>query len=88
MNKITNPLSATWPDLLKRPTQTVQDIEGVVGEVFSAIKKDGDKAVAYYTQKFDKAELTNTMSLKKSWLKQNKIFLTNLKMRSSLLRII
>ena len=60
MNKITNPLSATWPDLLKRPTQTVQDIEGVVGEVFSAIKKDGDKAVAYYTQKFDKAELTNT----------------------------
>ncbi len=53
MNKIYNPEKTEWEDLLKRPTQTVDDIEATVTEVFFEIKKKGDAAVSKYTQLFD-----------------------------------
>ena len=63
MNKIINPSRDSWAELLKRPTQTVQDIEGIVAEVFDAIQQNGDQAVAEYTQRFDGVILdTNIVS--------------------------
>ncbi|WP_010522555.1 histidinol dehydrogenase [Aquimarina agarivorans] len=53
MNKIYNPKPTDWNQLLKRPTQTVADIEGTVADVFDAISTKGDQAVAAYTEKFD-----------------------------------
>ena len=53
MNKISNPLREDWDQILKRPTQTYDQIEGTVLEVFKAIQTDGDAAVARYTEKFD-----------------------------------
>ena len=53
MNKIYNPLEKNWPQLLKRPTQTVSDIEQTVLEVFSEVKLKGDAAIAKYTGLFD-----------------------------------
>ena len=53
MNKVENPDRSTWEGLLKRPTQTYEQIEGTVLEIFDAIKAEGDIAVKRYTEKFD-----------------------------------
>lgn len=53
MNKIYNPEREDWKSVLKRPTQTVGDIEGIVNAVFSDVQKDGDSALKRYTQRFD-----------------------------------
>lgn len=53
MNKIYNPKPETWSDVLKRPTQTIVEIEATVNEIFSEVKNKGDEAVAKYTQLFD-----------------------------------
>ncbi len=79
MNKIYNPAPSEWANILKRPTQTVADIEGTVAEVFEAVQKKGDIAIDEYTQRFDKisldtilvsdAELTEANTLVSSELK-------------------
>lgn len=53
MNKIYNPDRKDWQSILKRPTQTVSDIEDVVNEVFAKVEKEGDSVLMEYTQKFD-----------------------------------
>ena len=53
MNTIINPSKETWAKLLERPTKTVDDIENTVNQIFDDVKKNGDKAVARYTQLFD-----------------------------------
>lgn len=57
MNKIYNPAPDTWEEILKRPTQTVDDIEGIVSEIFADVKENGDKAIEKYTERFDKVNL-------------------------------
>ncbi|HLT51287.1 MAG TPA: histidinol dehydrogenase [Arenibacter sp.] len=57
MNKIYNPPKNEWATILKRPTQTVADIEDMVNAMFLAIKNGGDKVVNEYTEKFDGAVL-------------------------------
>ncbi len=59
-----NPTKSDWSTLLKRPTQTVEDIESTVNEVFNDIKKNGDKAVFKYTSMFDSVNLeTNIVNI-------------------------
>lgn len=53
MKKIYNPAREEWPGILQRPTQTVEDIEATVSEIFSEIRAKGDTAVQKYTQLFD-----------------------------------
>ncbi|WP_298539290.1 histidinol dehydrogenase [uncultured Aquimarina sp.] len=57
MKKIYNPERNTWPEILRRPTQTVADIESIVLNVFSEVKAEGDIAIDRYTEKFDKVSL-------------------------------
>ena len=57
MNKIFNPKASDWETILKRPTQTVDDIEETVNGVFKDIREHGDSAVAKYTSIFDNVEL-------------------------------
>ncbi|ALJ03989.1 histidinol dehydrogenase [Pseudalgibacter alginicilyticus] len=61
MQIINNPNKNEWSALLKRPTQTVNDIETIVNQVFSDVEKEGDKAIASYTQRFDGVELKNNV---------------------------
>ncbi len=61
MNKIYNPNRDSWLELLKRPTQTVADIEETVLQVFSEVKSEGDIAIDRYTQKFDKVALKDIL---------------------------
>ena len=53
MNKIYNPAPATWKTLLKRPTQTLEDIEETVKTVFKDVQENGEVAIAKYTERFD-----------------------------------
>lgn len=57
MNKIYNPKREDWKDLLKRPTQTVWDIEDTVNLVFKEVNQGGDKVIKKYTEKFDRVSL-------------------------------
>ena len=53
MNKIIKPSRSDWPEILKRPTQTVADIEQTVNQIFDEIRTKGNSAVAKYTDLFD-----------------------------------
>jgi histidinol dehydrogenase len=61
MKTILNPQKKDWKTILERPTKTVDDIESVVNEVFTDIQKNGDAAVAKYTQKFDGVTLESNL---------------------------
>ncbi|KAA2217089.1 histidinol dehydrogenase [Maribacter flavus] len=53
MNKIYSPSKESWDKLLKRPTQTISDIEDTVNRVFSEVKDGGDSVLKKYTVTFD-----------------------------------
>ncbi|MDC8004382.1 histidinol dehydrogenase [Aureisphaera galaxeae] len=53
MQIIDNPNKSEWDEILERPTQSVQDIELTVNEIFSEIRQKGDIAVSKYTELFD-----------------------------------
>jgi histidinol dehydrogenase len=61
MNTILNPQKKDWSKILERPTKTLDDIEGTVIEVFTDIKKNGDRAIARYTKKFDGVSLESNL---------------------------
>ena len=57
MNIITNPPKSTWNEILQRPTQTVDDIENTVNQIFGEVSQKGDTAVLKYTSLFDGVNL-------------------------------
>ncbi|WP_339834525.1 histidinol dehydrogenase [uncultured Flavobacterium sp.] len=57
MNKIYNPQPKKWEEILKRPTQTFDDVEETVKQIFKEVQRKGDKALAKYTSYFDGVEL-------------------------------
>ncbi|MCG2461325.1 histidinol dehydrogenase [Flavobacteriaceae bacterium F89] len=59
MNKIYNPDRKEWKAILKRPTQTVADIEGTVSDIFREVAKNGDAVLKKYTAEFDGVSLEN-----------------------------
>lgn len=61
MNKIYNPKREDWKDVLRRPTQTVADIEGLVNTIFEEVKTNGDSILQKYTQQFDNVTLENML---------------------------
>jgi len=64
MKTISNPNQSSWSDILQRPTQTANDIEATVTHIFEDVQRNGDQAVAKYTQLFDGAELkTNVITV-------------------------
>lgn len=64
MKTINNPEKATWSNILQRPTQTVNDIETTVTQIFEDVQRNGDQAIAKYTQLFDGVELaSNTVTI-------------------------
>ena len=59
MNKIYNPKPETWLEILKRPTQSFDDIEETTKEIFKEIQAKGDEAVLKYTTLYDGISLEN-----------------------------
>ena len=63
MKTYINPSQNDWGVLLKRPTSTYEEIEGLVSEIFTDVAVNGDEAVTKYSKKFDGASLdTNWVS--------------------------
>ena len=61
MNILYNPKKSERSEILKRPTQTVADIEQTVNQIFSEVQTKGDWAIAKYTELFDGTSLQNTV---------------------------
>ncbi|MDU8887108.1 histidinol dehydrogenase [Yeosuana sp. MJ-SS3] len=61
MTTIENPNKKDWSTILKRPTQTVDDIESTVNQVFNDVKLYGDEAIEKYTLKFDNVVLESLL---------------------------
>ena len=59
MRNIIYPKKETWAKILKRPTQTVKEIETTVNQVFEDVQNNGDTAIKKYTKKFDKVAVTS-----------------------------
>lgn len=59
MKNILFPRRDQWSQILKRPTQTVKEIEATVNEVFDDVQVNGDKAISTYTKQFDKVKLSS-----------------------------
>jgi len=59
MKNILYPRRDQWSQILKRPTQTVKEIEATVNEVFEDVQLNGDRAISTYTKQFDKVMLSS-----------------------------
>ncbi len=59
MKRIDYPERKKWGEILKRPTQTVSDIEGTVNAIFEEVKSEGDVVVKKYTERFDGVSLND-----------------------------
>ena len=59
MKKIYNPKPETWSEICKRPTQTFNDIEETVKQIFKEVQNKGDQAIAKYSSFFDGVILDN-----------------------------
>jgi histidinol dehydrogenase len=59
MQIINNPKKSEWTSILQRPTQTVDDIEGIVNKIFTEVSHEGDTAIKRYTNKFDGVALAS-----------------------------
>jgi len=61
MQIIKYPERATWNDILKRPTQSLQEIEQIVIPILEDVSVRGDEALKFYAQKFDGVELNEIL---------------------------
>lgn len=61
MKIIENPLDVSLPELLQRPAMDHAALYAVVQGVLDGVKKEGDTAVADYTQKFDGVTIDTAM---------------------------
>lgn len=57
MNSIENPNKTSWSELLKRPTNSYEDIEETVKGIFKEVQTKGDAAISKYTSLFDGIDL-------------------------------
>jgi len=61
MQRINYPQPAEWSEILKRPTQSVSDIEEIVNSIFKEVQADGDTVIKKYTAQFDKITLDSLL---------------------------
>ncbi len=59
MKVFRNPDKKIWPSLLARPALDITALDDIVKEVLVSVKNKGDKAVAEFTEKFDKVQLND-----------------------------
>lgn len=59
MEKIINPVRQEWAKLLARPKFNNDDLVKICKDIFAEVMRDGDKALAKYTLRFDRVSLEN-----------------------------
>ncbi|MCF6353378.1 MAG: histidinol dehydrogenase [Cyclobacteriaceae bacterium] len=56
---VKNPDKKDWPSICERPSVPQQNLQSLVNEVFVEVKTSGDKAIAKYTEQFDKVAISD-----------------------------
>ena len=56
---ISNPDKSQWQEILKRPVMNTENLFDTVRSVIDRVKEEGDPAVLYYEEKFDKVVLAS-----------------------------
>lgn len=72
MNIIRYPEKANWNELLARPVLNTETLNDTVCEILSHIRKEGDKAVLEYEEKFDKVRLSSLCVTEEEFAKAEK----------------
>ena len=72
MNIIQYPEKANWNELLARPVLNTETLNDTVCEILSHIRKEGDKAVLEYEEKFDKVRLSSLCVTEEEFAKAEK----------------
>lgn len=72
MNIIRYPEKANWNELLARPVLNTETLNDTVCEILSHIRKEGDKAVLKYEEKFDKVRLSSLCVTEEEFAKAEK----------------
>lgn len=72
MNIIRYPEKANWNELLARPVLNTETLNDIVCEILSHIRKEGDKAVLEYEEKFDKVRLSSLCVTEEEFAKAEK----------------
>ncbi len=70
MKMYLNPPSKDWQQLCRRPVSDSDDLETIIAEVFTAVWRNGDRALIDYTKRFDGVALDKlevTYSQLKAW---------------------
>ncbi|WP_313099593.1 histidinol dehydrogenase [Epilithonimonas sp.] len=57
MKQYKYPPISEWKSLCERPLQSQENLESQVKQVFSEVKNNGDKALKFFTEQFDKVSL-------------------------------
>ncbi len=57
MKVIKYPPKNTWKEIVKRPAQDSQSLEGAVAEIIADVRDNGDTALRKYAKRFDRVEL-------------------------------
>lgn len=53
MKKIINPSEKKWAEIIARPVFDTSQLQNTVWEILQKVKQQGDKAIQYFTEKFD-----------------------------------
>ena len=61
MRKIINPSQEQWPDLVKRPTKNLDELEPGILDTFKRVRERGDAALLELAEKFDGVKLENLL---------------------------
>lgn len=61
MRKIINPSQEQWPELVKRPTKNLNELEPGILESFRQVQERGDAALLELAEKFDGVKLDNLL---------------------------
>lgn len=80
MKTIINPKREDWNKILKRPTQSVEEIEETVTEIFKDVEQHGDFAVSKYTSIFDGVDLDDYLISKEEFITAEKNISNELKL--------
>ncbi|UBM61944.1 histidinol dehydrogenase [Candidatus Sulfidibacterium hydrothermale] len=67
MRKYKNIARTLWPELCARPKLQTGALDELVQTVFEKVKKEGEEAVKFYTQQFDKIELSSLVVSAEEW---------------------
>ncbi|WP_312421883.1 histidinol dehydrogenase [Epilithonimonas sp.] len=79
MKQYKYPPISQWKSLCERPLQSQENLESQIKEVFSEVKNNGDKALKFFTEKFDNVSLQELKATDSEIIEAEKIVSEELK---------